>query len=97
MCSIVGSVVKSLSSHGLLFRGGDDSFESSGKNNGNFIMAMKLIAEYDRFLSKHILNYGNPGKGNTSIDLLTNGLRVGQNLLRQHLISKKGYFGRNNE
>jgi len=29
-------------------------------------MAMKLIAEYDPFLSKHILNYGNPGKGNTS-------------------------------
>ncbi|XP_008185930.1 zinc finger MYM-type protein 1-like [Acyrthosiphon pisum] len=62
----VCSVIKSLSSHGLSFRGGDDSFESSGKNNGNFIMAMKLIAEYDPFLSKHILNYGNPGKGNTS-------------------------------
>ncbi|XP_029341219.1 uncharacterized protein LOC115033197 [Acyrthosiphon pisum] len=29
-------------------------------------MAMKLIAEYDPFLSKHILNYGNPGKENTS-------------------------------
>lgn len=64
--SRVCSVVKSLSSHGLSFRGGNDSFESSGKNNGNFVMAMKLIAEYDPFLSEHLLKYGNPGKGNTS-------------------------------
>lgn len=64
--SRVCSVVKSSSSHGLLSRGGDDSFESSGKNNGNFIMAMKLTAEYDPFLSKHILKYKNSGKGNTS-------------------------------
>jgi len=62
--SRICSVVKSLSSHGLSFRGGDDNLESSGKNNGNFIMAMKLIAEYYHFLSKHIiLKYG---KGNTS-------------------------------
>jgi len=62
----VCSVVKSLASHGLSFRGGDESFESSIENNGNFITAMKLIAEYDPFLSKHILKYGNPGKGHTS-------------------------------
>lgn len=51
--SRVYPVVKSLSSHGLLYRAGTDSYESSGKNNGNFIMSMKLIADYDPFLSNH--------------------------------------------
>lgn len=46
----VCSVVKSLSSYGLPFRGTEEKFVSSTANSGNFIMAMKLIAEYDPFL-----------------------------------------------
>ncbi|VVC35195.1 Hypothetical protein CINCED_3A006037 [Cinara cedri] len=62
----VCSVVKSLASHGLSFRGKYDSFESSSENNVNFVMDMTLIAEYDTFSSKHILKYGKHGKGHTS-------------------------------
>ncbi|XP_060845774.1 uncharacterized protein LOC132925391 [Rhopalosiphum padi] len=62
----VCSVVKSLASHGLSFRGDIEKFGSSTSNTGNFIMMMELPAEYDPLLSKHISKYGNPGKGNTS-------------------------------
>ncbi|KAL4089440.1 hypothetical protein QTP88_024475 [Uroleucon formosanum] len=62
----VCSVVKSLASHGLPFRGTEEKYGSSVANSGNFIMAMELVAEYDPFLSQHISKYGNPGKGNTS-------------------------------
>lgn len=37
----VCSVVKALSSHGLPFRGGNNKFEPSGENNGNFVMSMQ--------------------------------------------------------
>jgi len=62
----VCSVIKSLASHGLSFRGDIEKFGSSTSNTGNFIMMMELPAEYDPLLSKHISKYGNPGKGNTS-------------------------------
>lgn len=62
----VCSVVKSLASHGLSFRGDVEKFGSSTSNTGNFIMMMELLAEYDPLLSEHISKYGNPGKGNTS-------------------------------
>ncbi|XP_065651179.1 uncharacterized protein LOC136079371 [Hydra vulgaris] len=62
----VCSVVKSLASHGLPFRGTEEKYGSSVANSGNFIMAMELVAEYDPFLCQHISKYGNPGKGNTS-------------------------------
>lgn len=66
MLTRVCSVVKSLASHGLPFRGTEEKYGSSVANSGNFIMAMELVAEYDPFLSQHISKYGNPGKGNTS-------------------------------
>ncbi|XP_065664826.1 zinc finger MYM-type protein 1-like [Hydra vulgaris] len=62
----VCSVVKSLASYGLPFRGAEEKYGSSVANIGNFIMAMELVAEYDPFLCQHISKYGNPGKGNTS-------------------------------
>lgn len=62
----VCSVVKSLESYGLPFRGDVEKIGSTTSNNGNFIMAMELFVEYDPFLSEHISKYGNPGKGSTS-------------------------------
>lgn len=56
--------VKSLATRGLSFRGKTDKFGST--NNGNFMMLLEAIAEFDPFLAKHIQNLGNPGKGNTS-------------------------------
>ncbi|XP_025407314.1 uncharacterized protein LOC112681265, partial [Sipha flava] len=35
-------------------------------HNGNFMMCLELIAEFDPFLANHLSNYGNPGKGHTS-------------------------------
>ncbi|EFN68185.1 Zinc finger MYM-type protein 1, partial [Camponotus floridanus] len=57
----VVSVVKKLSSRGLAFRGRDEKFGSL--HNGNYMMALELIAEFDSFLANHIKNYGNAGRG----------------------------------
>ncbi|XP_025414632.1 uncharacterized protein LOC112686517 [Sipha flava] len=65
----VCSVVKSLASHGLPFRGTEEKYGSSVANSGNFIMAMELVAECDPFLSQHISKYGNPDV--THIDQLS--------------------------
>ena len=35
-------------------------------HNGNFLMLIELLAEFDPFLSDHIARFGNPGKGNVS-------------------------------
>ncbi|XP_029347739.1 uncharacterized protein LOC100568464 isoform X2 [Acyrthosiphon pisum] len=60
----VVAVVKRLSSRGLAFRGTTSKIGCN--NNGNFLMALELLAEFDPFLSNHLETYGNPGKGNTS-------------------------------
>nr|XP_047134219.1 uncharacterized protein LOC124812142 [Hydra vulgaris] len=60
----VVAVVKSLSSRGMSFRGDDDRFGSV--HNGNFIMSLELIAQFDPFLAQHIEKFGNKGKGSTS-------------------------------
>jgi len=60
----VCAVVKSLSSRGLPFRGDNEQFGSL--HNGNFMMCLELIAEFDPFLAKHISNHGNLGKGHTN-------------------------------
>jgi len=60
----VVAVVKRLSSRGLAFRGATSKIGCN--NNGNFLMALELLAEFDPFLSNHLETYGNPGKGNTS-------------------------------
>ncbi|XP_022169336.1 zinc finger MYM-type protein 1-like [Myzus persicae] len=60
----VCAVVKSLSSRGLPFRGDNENIGSL--HNGNFLMCLEMIAEFDPFLANHLANYGNPGKGYTS-------------------------------
>ncbi|KAL7303989.1 hypothetical protein TKK_0003644 [Trichogramma kaykai] len=46
------AVIKSLSSRGLAFRGSNENFGSV--HNGNYLMALELIAEFDPLLSEHI-------------------------------------------
>lgn len=58
------AVIKKLSSRGLAFRGKDEKFGSN--KNGNYMMSLELIAEFDPFLATHIATYGNPGRGKTS-------------------------------
>ena len=60
----VVAVIKRLSSRGLPFRGDDERFGSL--HNGNYMMVLELISEFDPFLAKHIETYGNAGKGSTS-------------------------------
>lgn len=60
----VVACVKALASRGLSFRGHDEKFGSF--HNGNFLMSLELIAEFDPFLAKHITRCGNPGSGYTS-------------------------------
>lgn len=58
------AVVKKLSSRGLPFRGSVEKF--GWPHNGNYMMALELIAEFDPFLANHITRYENGGRGNTS-------------------------------
>lgn len=60
----VVAVIKKLGGRGLPFRGAEEKFGSN--NNGNFMMCLELIAEFDPFLSSHIAKHGNPGRGKTS-------------------------------
>jgi hypothetical protein len=53
------AVINKLSSRGLAFRGEDERFGS--RKNGNFLMCLELISEFDPFISNHIARYGNPG------------------------------------
>lgn len=53
-----------LVSRGLPFRGSDEKFGSV--HNGNYMMLLEVIAEFDPFLAKHITECGNPGSGHTS-------------------------------
>jgi len=48
----------------LAFRGTTSKIGCN--NNGSFLMALELLAEFDPFFSNHLETYGNPGKGNTS-------------------------------
>lgn len=60
----VVAVVKKLSSRGLPFRGNDEILGSV--HNGNFLMCMELIAEFDPFLASHMSLYKDSGSGKTS-------------------------------
>lgn len=55
---------KKLGSRGLPFKGSIEKFRS--QNNGNFMMCLELISEFDPFLSNHIVQLGNPVSGYTS-------------------------------
>ncbi|XP_022168749.1 uncharacterized protein LOC111032655, partial [Myzus persicae] len=58
------SRIKKDPSRGLAFRGNSNNFGS--KQNGNYLGCLELVAKFDPFLSAHIANYGNKGKGNVS-------------------------------
>ncbi|KAL4082431.1 hypothetical protein QTP88_029898 [Uroleucon formosanum] len=60
----VVAIVRSLSARGLPFRGSEEKFGL--RNSGNYIMSLKLLAEFDPFLNIHIKRYGNKGSGTTS-------------------------------
>ncbi|XP_060853423.1 zinc finger MYM-type protein 1 isoform X5 [Rhopalosiphum padi] len=60
----VVAIVKTLASRGLAFRG--HTSKIGCPRNGNFMMALELLAEFDPFISNHISKNGNPGKGHTS-------------------------------
>ncbi|KAL4143365.1 hypothetical protein QTP88_005703 [Uroleucon formosanum] len=60
----VVETVSFLASRGLAFRGNSHNFGS--KQNGNYLGCLELVAKFDPFLSAHIANYGNKGKGNVS-------------------------------
>ncbi|XP_051155178.1 zinc finger MYM-type protein 1-like [Leptopilina boulardi] len=60
----VVAVVKALSSRGLAFRGTSEVF--GDMHNGNYMMFLEVIAEFDPFLAKHIESHGNQGSGSTS-------------------------------
>lgn len=49
--------------YGDIFRGDDELIGSS--KNGNFLMSLKLISEFDPFLAQHINKYSNAGRGST--------------------------------
>ncbi|KAL4113757.1 hypothetical protein QTP88_017330 [Uroleucon formosanum] len=55
---------KRIYNRGLPFRG--DNKNIGSLHNGNFLMCLEMIAEFDPFLANHLSNYGNPGKGYTS-------------------------------
>ncbi|XP_025191154.1 zinc finger MYM-type protein 1-like [Melanaphis sacchari] len=58
------AIVKKLASRGLPFRGHDEIIGSV--NNGNFLMIVELLSEFDLFLSQHVTRFQNSGSGNTS-------------------------------
>ncbi|KAJ8685376.1 hypothetical protein QAD02_021169 [Eretmocerus hayati] len=60
----VVSVIRKLASRGLPFRGSDSEFGSL--HNGNYMMALELLAEYDPFLRLHMEKYANKGSGSVS-------------------------------
>ncbi|XP_074027837.1 uncharacterized protein [Leptinotarsa decemlineata] len=57
-------VIKALASRGLPFRGSTELFGSN--SNGNYMMLLEVLAEFDPFLREYIRKYGNPGKGRIS-------------------------------
>ncbi|XP_060877870.1 zinc finger MYM-type protein 1-like [Metopolophium dirhodum] len=57
----VVSVIKTLASRGLPFRGQEEIFGSP--KNGNYLMLLELLSEFDPFLAQHISKYGNSASG----------------------------------
>ncbi|XP_075232451.1 zinc finger MYM-type protein 1-like [Lycorma delicatula] len=60
----VVAAIKALAVRELPFRGSEEKFGS--KNNGNFLMLLEFLAEFDPFLANHINTFGNKGSGSTS-------------------------------
>jgi len=57
-------VVKTLAIRRLAFRGNSEKIGCP--HNGNFLMSMELIAQFDPFLASHISKHANKGKASTS-------------------------------
>lgn len=57
----VVEIIKYLTSRGLTLRGCDEHIGSL--HNGNFLGAVELLAKFDPFMSSHIVQYENAGKG----------------------------------
>lgn len=51
------AIVKSLTSRGHVIRGHDELLGSN--KNGNFLMTVELVAEFDPSLGAHLKNYSN--------------------------------------
>ncbi|XP_045464849.1 uncharacterized protein LOC123674057 [Harmonia axyridis] len=60
----VVAAIKALASRGLSFRGSTEVFGSL--HNGNYMMLLEFLAEFDPFLADHIEKHGNQGRGNVS-------------------------------
>ncbi|XP_065209411.1 zinc finger MYM-type protein 1-like [Planococcus citri] len=58
------ATVKTLASRGLSFRGTNEHF--GVPNNGNFLMLLEYLRQFDPFIDEHIRNYGDKGSGSTS-------------------------------
>lgn len=58
------AAVRALTSRGLPLRGHDEKWGSV--HNGNFMMLLEFLSEFDPFLNEHIRQYGNRGSGTTS-------------------------------
>lgn len=58
------AIVKKLASRGLPFRGHNETIGSI--TNGNFLIIVELLSEFDPFLSQHVTRFKNSGSGNTS-------------------------------
>ncbi|KYN29410.1 Zinc finger MYM-type protein 1 [Trachymyrmex cornetzi] len=58
------AVIRFLAERGLAFRGKNEVVGAS--NNGNYLGALELIAQFDPFLEKHLQMHANKGRGHVS-------------------------------
>ena len=58
------AVIKFISERRLALRGANEVFASS--QNGNYMGMLELIGQFDPFISNHIKQFGNKGKGRAS-------------------------------
>ena len=60
----VAAFIKFISERGPALRGANEVFGSS--QNGNYMGRLELIGQFDPFISNHIKQFGNKGKGRAS-------------------------------
>lgn len=57
-------IVRKSTSRGLALKGSDEILGSS--HNGNLLMCLEMLAEFDSFTREHIRRFGRPGNGRTN-------------------------------